>query len=101
CLREECVGFRFRRTLGIIPGVRLNLGMKSGSVSFGTRGFHYTVGTRGERVTVGLPGSGLFWTKKINRSAAQQPRRSIPGPPPSPMLPQNAARANPAGTPTF
>jgi hypothetical protein len=46
------MGFRFRRTWGIIPGVRLNLGMKSGSVSFGVRGFHYTVGTRGQILSV-------------------------------------------------
>jgi hypothetical protein len=60
------MGLRFRRSLGLIPGVRLNLGLKSGSVSFGVRGLHYTVGTKGSRVTVGLPGTGLFWTKKIN-----------------------------------
>jgi hypothetical protein len=67
------MGFRFRRTWGIIPGVRLNLGMKSGSVSFGMRGFHYTVGTQGRRVTVGLPGTGLFWTKKIGSSVSPPP----------------------------
>jgi hypothetical protein len=60
------VGLIFKRSWGVLPGVRLNLGMKSGSVSFGARGFHYTVGTRGQRVTVGLPGTGLYWTQKIN-----------------------------------
>jgi hypothetical protein len=60
------MGLRFRRSWGVLPGVRLNLGLKSGSVSFGTRGLHYTVGTRGQRVTVGLPGTGLYWTRKIN-----------------------------------
>lgn len=60
------MGLRFRRSWGVVPGVRLNLGLKSGSVSFGGRGLHYTVGTRGQRVTVGLPGTGLFWTQKIN-----------------------------------
>ena len=56
------MGLGFRRSWGVLPGVRLNLGLKSGSVSFGMRGLHYTVGTRGQRVTVGLPGTGLFWT---------------------------------------
>jgi hypothetical protein len=60
------MGLRFRRSWGVLPGVRLNLGLKSGSVSFGTRGMHYTVGTRGQRVTVGLPGTGLYWTQKIH-----------------------------------
>jgi hypothetical protein len=60
------MGLRFRRSWGVLPGVRLNLGLKSGSVSFGTRGLHYTVGTRGQHVTVGLPGTGLYWTQTIN-----------------------------------
>ena len=40
------------------------------------RGLHYTVGTKGSRVTVGLPGTGLFWTKKISPGfrPAQHPR---------------------------
>lgn len=60
------MGLRFRRSWGLLPGVRLNLGLRSGSLSFGVRGLHYTVGTRGSRVTAGLPGTGLFWTQKIN-----------------------------------
>jgi hypothetical protein len=60
------MGLRFRRSWGVLPGIRLNLGLKSGSVSFGPRGLHYTIGTRGSWVTVGLPGSGLHWTQKIN-----------------------------------
>ena len=60
------MGWRLRRTWSVIPGVRLNLGLKSGSVSFGVRGLHYTVGTSGSRITAGLPGTGLFWTKKLN-----------------------------------
>ena len=64
------MGWRFRRTWSVIPGVRLNLGLKSGSVSFGVRGLHYTVGTTGSRITAGLPGTGLFWTKKLNSLSA-------------------------------
>jgi hypothetical protein len=71
------MGFRFRRSWGVIPGVRFNLGMKSGSVSFGVRGLHYTVGTKGSRVTAGLPGTGLFWTKKITPSVGTPSRGQI------------------------
>jgi hypothetical protein len=59
------MGLRFRRTWSVIPGVRFNLGLRGGSVSFGPRGFHYTVGTSGSRITAGLPGTGLFWTQKL------------------------------------
>jgi len=44
--RVQLMGLRFRRSWGVVPGVRLNLGLKSGSVSFGVRGLHYTVGDR-------------------------------------------------------
>jgi hypothetical protein len=62
------MGLRFRRSWSVFPGVRFNLGMRGGSVSFGTRGLHYTVGTSGSRITAGLPGTGLFWTKKLSSS---------------------------------
>jgi hypothetical protein len=57
------VGLRFRRSVQLIPGVRLNLSGGGASVSLGGRGFHYTVGPKGTRVTVGLPGTGLSWTQ--------------------------------------
>lgn len=53
--------FRFRRTFGVIPGVRLNLSRSGPSVSLGPRGLHYTIGLSGTRTTVGIPGSRLFW----------------------------------------
>jgi hypothetical protein len=56
------MGFRFRRSFKIIPGVRLNLSGSGASVSLGPRGLRYTIGSRGTRTTVGLPGSGLSWT---------------------------------------
>jgi hypothetical protein len=60
------MGWQFRRSFRLGPGVRLNLGKRSASVSFGVRGAHYTTGTRGRRVTVGLPGTGLYYTQKVN-----------------------------------
>jgi hypothetical protein len=57
------VGFRFRRTVRILPGLRLNLSRSGASVSLGPKGFHYTVGPKGTRVTAGIPGTGMFWTE--------------------------------------
>lgn len=65
--------FRFRRTLKILPGVRLNFNKRSASVSVGVRGAHYTVGPNGKRMTVGIPGTGLSYT---DYQAAPRPRRS-------------------------
>ncbi len=56
------MGFRFRRSLKIFPGVRWNLSKRGSSLSFGGRGAHYTVGSSGSRFTFGLPGTGMSWT---------------------------------------
>lgn len=57
------MGFRFRRSIGIAPGVRINLGKESISTSVGVRGANVTSGTHGTRTTVGLPGTGLSYTE--------------------------------------
>ena len=56
------MGFRFRRSLKLFRGVRLNFGKRGVSASVGVRGAHVTVGRTGTRTTVGLPGSGLSYT---------------------------------------
>lgn len=57
------MGFRFRRSIKIAPGVRINLSKTGVSTSIGTRGA--TVNIRGDRVreTVGIPGTGLSYTE--------------------------------------
>jgi hypothetical protein len=56
------MGFRFRRSVKILPGIRLNFGKRGISTSIGVRGAHVTFGATGTRTTVGLPGSGLSYT---------------------------------------
>lgn len=57
------MSLRFRRSLRLLPGVRLNLGKRGASVSVGVRGAHVTVGRTGTRTTVGIPGTGLSYTE--------------------------------------
>ena len=56
------MGFRFRWSKSILPGIRLNLSKSGASVSLGRRGFWYTIGSKGTRTTIGIPGTGLSWT---------------------------------------
>lgn len=56
------MGFRFRRSIRILPGIRLNIGKRGVSTSIGVRGAHITVGHGQVRETVGIPGSGLSYT---------------------------------------
>jgi hypothetical protein len=57
------MGFRFRRSFRLLPGIRVNLGKRGASVSLGRRGAHVTIGPTGTRTTVGLPGTGLSYTQ--------------------------------------
>ena len=61
------MGVRFRKSLKIAPGVRLNVGTKSAGVSFGGKGLRYSVNSSGRRTaTVGIPGSGLSYSTSIS-----------------------------------
>jgi hypothetical protein len=56
------VGFRFRRRIKLLPGVRLNISKSGVSTSVGEPGA--TINLRGNnvRTTVGVPSSGLSYT---------------------------------------
>ncbi|SEM12007.1 Protein of unknown function [Roseovarius azorensis] len=60
---------RFRRTMKIAPGVRLNLTKKGVSARIGPRGAGITTGTSGTTVSVGIPGSGLHVSRKVKAAA--------------------------------
>jgi hypothetical protein len=57
------MGFRFHRTVRLLPGLRLNLSKSGVSASIGTRGAWLTFGRKGTRTTVGLPGTGISYTR--------------------------------------
>ena len=58
------MGLRFRRTLKIAPGLRLNFNKNSIGLSIGPRGAKYTINSSGRRTaSVGIPGSGLSYSE--------------------------------------
>lgn len=58
------MGFNFRKSFKIAPGVRLNVGKKGiSSVSVGPRGAKVNIGKKGTRTTVSAPGTGLSYSK--------------------------------------
>ena len=62
-VRGFSVGFfRFRRSIKIAPGIKINLNKKSTSLTIGRRGIHTTINGSGVRNTIGFPGSGLSYT---------------------------------------
>lgn len=90
------MGFRFRRSIGIIPGVRLNFGRRGASVSLGVRGAHVTVGPRGVRKTVGIPGTGMSYT--TNESWGPRPAATAASREPQPLTGVETGRARSGST---
>jgi hypothetical protein len=71
------MGLRFRRSIKIAPGVRLNVSKSGVSTTIGPRGAKVTIGGKGgTRTTVGIPGTGLSYTEQQRRKhgAPQEPR---------------------------
>lgn len=56
------MGLRFRKSVKIAPGVKVNFNKKSVGVSVGTKGTHVSVNSSGRKTTsVGIPGTGLSY----------------------------------------
>lgn len=66
------MSFRFRKSVKLMPGVKLNIGKRGISTTVGTRGAKVTFGPNGRKTTtVGIPGTGLSHTSNIGRTEAQ------------------------------
>ena len=64
------MGFRFRKIISAIPGVKVNLSKSGASTSIGGHGATVNVGTSGKRtVTLGVPGTGMSYQLPLNASA--------------------------------
>ena len=75
------MGFRFRKSVKLFPGVRINLSKSGPSLSVGGRGHTLNVSSRGTRATVGIPGTGVSFSKRL--SSATAPRQTLEQTPPS------------------
>jgi len=60
------MGWRFRKSIKIMPGVRINLSKSGISTSVGPRGAKITFGPNGTYVNAGIPGTGLYTREKIS-----------------------------------
>lgn len=66
------MAFRFRRSIRIAPGLRVNLGKRGVSVSAGVRGATLTYGRGGLYGNAGLPGTGMSFREKIGGTTSQR-----------------------------
>lgn len=71
------MAFRFRKSKKILPGVKLNIGKKSASVTLGGKLFRKTFGTTGNETTsVSIPGTGVYATSTHKRGAQTQAQKN-------------------------
>ena len=72
------MGLRFRKSITLCKGVRLNVGKTGVSISTGIPGFRKTIHSSGRVTTsIGIPGTGIYYvdTDHIGKKKKQQPNR--------------------------
>lgn len=71
------MALRFRKSIKIAPGVRINLSKSGVSTSLGVKGATVNLSKRGTRVTTGIPETGIS-TSKLYRAKPSQSAHSGP-----------------------
>lgn len=89
------MGLRFRKSIRLFPGIRLNLSKGGVSASVGRPGATVNVSKRGLRGTVGVPGSGLSYSEDLPFPKGERPDPTTEAPPTS-VEPVPARRAGTA-----
>ncbi len=69
------LGLRFRKSINLGGGVRLNLSKSGVGVSAGRRGMRVGIGPGGLRTTVGIPGTGVYYEKRKKLGSSQKPTK--------------------------
>lgn len=72
------MGWRFRQSFKVIPGLRLNLSRSGLSASIGGAPFTLNIGPHGVTGTEAIPGTGISYREHVNFA---QPRHELPNTP--------------------
>lgn len=77
------MGFRFRKSIKLFPGFKINLTQKGiSSASIGKLGASVNIGKKGTRTSVGIPRTGLSYSKhQPYTKKANTPQQSTQSPP--------------------
>lgn len=64
------MGWRFRKSIKIAPGIKINIGKKGvSSLSVGPRGAHINIGKNGTNLSTGIPGTGIYNVTRLDKPA--------------------------------
>ena len=71
------MSLRFRKSMKLLPGVRLNFSKETVGLSFGVPGARYTINSKGRRtVSTGIPGTGLYNVETLSSGTRSSRSRS-------------------------
>lgn len=70
------MGLRYRKSIKLIPGVKLNISKSGISASVGKPGNTANISRRGVKSTVGIPGTGLSYSKMLTKQKSKRCRRT-------------------------
>lgn len=91
------MGLRFRKSVKLCKGLRLNFNKNSTSLTFGGKGLHYTINSKGRKTkTVGIPGTGLSYTSVTQASTGSSTPNKQPSYSP-PSSQNNGFQSGPQG----
>ena len=66
------MGFRYHRSIRILPGVHLNISKSGMSLSIGGSPLTLNFGERARRITASLPGTGWSWSKQFGKGERER-----------------------------
>ncbi|WP_429727680.1 DUF4236 domain-containing protein [Bacillus spizizenii] len=79
------MGFKFRKSVKIAPGVKLNINSKSVGISAGVKGARVSVNSKGRTTTtVGIPGTGISYSNTTTSKKSKNKtvdKKTTPNPP--------------------
>lgn len=64
------MGLRLRKSIKLVPSLKLNLSKSGMSLTAGRRGACVNFSSRGTRATVGMPGTGISYSAKLGGTKA-------------------------------
>ncbi len=67
------MGWRFRKSVTLLPGVRVSFGLRGSSISLGPRGASVSFTPRGVYSNFSLPGTGLSYRQRLDTPPRRQP----------------------------
>src|SRR5688572_29328406 len=72
------MSLRFRKSLKLAPGVRLNVGLRGLSMSLGPRGSSVSLTSRGVYQNLSIPGTGLSLRNRLDSAPSRRPAPERP-----------------------